>query len=199
MTIIKGRNLGLACYSLMLDGLAQEGGAVLRPLLESIELTTYFRLDPSRVEDFLNDRLPRAGEIAQQINGRFHALRKYLNDHSSHFGLTFENIQHIVDLNTGSLRPSQQLGGAANKHEDALRLLHLLGDRGGELPSSAQHGKCRRSSGSYNRPEAARAATIRPPRSVSVASRLPNKRMQPTSASESSAGASQPPMAGSGT
>jgi len=38
LTTAKGRNLLLGCHSLALDGLAQESGALLRPLLESVEL-----------------------------------------------------------------------------------------------------------------------------------------------------------------
>ena len=37
MVVIKGHNLAQGCYSLALDGLGQESGAMLRPLLECIE------------------------------------------------------------------------------------------------------------------------------------------------------------------
>jgi len=40
---MKGRNLALGCYSLALDGLAQESGAILRPCSKSIELLEYLR------------------------------------------------------------------------------------------------------------------------------------------------------------
>ena len=69
LLIIKARNLALGCYSLSLDALAQEAGALLRPLIEALQLLTYFRLDPSRVEEALDGRLPKAGRL---LLGRVH-------------------------------------------------------------------------------------------------------------------------------
>lgn len=43
LVVIKGRNLALACYSLSLDALAQESGAIFRVLIESLELLQYLR------------------------------------------------------------------------------------------------------------------------------------------------------------
>jgi len=51
ITMIKARNLELGCYSLALDGLAQEGGALFRLVVETLELLTYFWKDPARVEE----------------------------------------------------------------------------------------------------------------------------------------------------
>jgi len=61
LTALKAKNLALACYSLSLEGLAQEAGAVIRPLIETIELLTYLRLDPNRVEEVMAGKLPSAG------------------------------------------------------------------------------------------------------------------------------------------
>ena len=105
LVLIKARTLGLACYSLSLDALAQEGGALFRPLVECLELLTYLWLDPARVEEALEDGLPKAGVIAQRINGKFKDLRDYLNTHASHLSLSPEAMAHVVDFKAGRLRP----------------------------------------------------------------------------------------------
>jgi hypothetical protein len=38
-----------------------------------------FRLDPTRIDEALNDHLPSAGRIAKKIAGHFQDLREYLN------------------------------------------------------------------------------------------------------------------------
>ncbi len=107
LVVIKARNLGLGCYSLTLDGLAQEAGALFRPFLECLELLTYFRLDTTRINEALEDRLPQAGVIAQRIEGKFKALRDYLNAHASHLSISPESMVHLVDIRTSRLRPVQ--------------------------------------------------------------------------------------------
>lgn len=107
LVLVKARNLGLGCYSLSLDALAQEAGALFRPLIECLELLLYFRLDPSRVNESLEDRLPKAGVIAQRIEGKFKGLREYLNTHASHLSLSPEAMMHLVDFKAGRLRPVQ--------------------------------------------------------------------------------------------
>lgn len=104
---VKARNLALACYSLSLDGLAQESGALFRVLLESLELLQYLRDDPKRLIEVLNGQLPSAGGIAKQINGKFKSLRDHLNAHASHFSLSFEAMNHLVDYSHGRLRTAQ--------------------------------------------------------------------------------------------
>src|SRR5574340_403142 len=42
-------HLLIGCYSLTLDGLAQESGALLRPVIEIYEKLVYFREDKSRI------------------------------------------------------------------------------------------------------------------------------------------------------
>jgi len=105
LTTAKGRNLLLGCHSLALDGLAQESGALLRPLLESVELLTYFRLDYKRADEAIDGRLPSAGNIAKAITGQFQFLRDHLNEQASHFSLGFYSVFHLLDKNTMTIKP----------------------------------------------------------------------------------------------
>jgi hypothetical protein len=57
LTTLKAKNLALGMYSLTLDGLAQEAGALARPFIEYAELLTYFRMLPEAASDAL------AGEL----------------------------------------------------------------------------------------------------------------------------------------
>lgn len=107
LTLIKGRNLLLGSYSLSIDGLAQEAGALLRPFIEVFEKMVYFNEDPSRIEEAIEGRLPEAGEIAKRIQGQFKALREHLNEHSSHFGFTDDSANHLIDWNTLKLKRVQ--------------------------------------------------------------------------------------------
>jgi hypothetical protein len=99
--LAKARNLALGCYSLSLDSLAQEGGALFRPLFEAYELLTYFRLEPSRIDEVLENRLPSAGNIAKRIDGEYKGMREYLNNHASHLSLGPESMRHLVDPQSG--------------------------------------------------------------------------------------------------
>jgi hypothetical protein len=107
LTLVKGRNMALGVYSLILDGLGQEAGALLRPLIETLELLVYLRLDPVRVEQAIEGKLPPAGKIAKKIEGEFKDLRQHLNEHASHFGFTYESLKHIVDWREITWRTSQ--------------------------------------------------------------------------------------------
>lgn len=98
ITMIKARNLELGCYSLALDGLAQEGGALFRLVVETLELLIYFWKDPARMGEAIEGNLPPAGKIAQKIEGNLKGLRDFLNSHASHFSFTYESLQHIADL-----------------------------------------------------------------------------------------------------
>lgn len=100
LTLIKARNLLLGSYSLAIDGLAQEAGALLRPFIEAFEKIIYFNEDPARINEALEGRLPKAGEIAKRIKGQLKPLREHLNHHSSHFGFTYESAKHLIDWNT---------------------------------------------------------------------------------------------------
>lgn len=121
LVVIKARNLALGCYTLSLDALAQEAGAILRPLLEALELLRYLRLDPARVEEALDARLPKAGVIAQRIDGEFKALREHLNVHASHVSLGPDAIVHLIDFKGGRLKLVQPFSKAVLR-----RNFHLL-------------------------------------------------------------------------
>lgn len=107
LVLIKARNLALGCYSMSLEALAQEAGALFRPLLESLELATYFRQDPQRIDEALDDRLPKAGVIAQKVAGKFRGLREHLNAHASHLSVSPEAMAHLADFKAGRLRTVQ--------------------------------------------------------------------------------------------
>ncbi len=107
LTLLKARNLAQGILSLSLDGLAQEAGALLRPLIECLELVTYFYLNPQRVEEVLEDRLPSAGEIGKRIHGKFQNLRNYLNEHASHFSFAPESMSHLIDFKSGDWKVIQ--------------------------------------------------------------------------------------------
>lgn len=112
---LKAKNLSLACYSLILDGLAQEAGTTFRVLIEALELLQYFRLDASRVNEVFEDELPSAGIIARRIDGSFQDLREYLNINSSHFGITYDAIRHLINPSANELQLWQPF------REDVLR------------------------------------------------------------------------------
>jgi len=111
LTLLKARNLAQGILSLSLDGLAQEAGALLRPLIECIELIEYFRKDPKRMDEALESRLPSAGEIGKRIHGEFQKLRAYLNDHASHFSLKPQSVSHLIDFTSGDWKVIQPYNG----------------------------------------------------------------------------------------
>ena len=126
VVLVKARNLALGCYSLSLDGLAQEGGALLRPLVECLELLAYFRIIPTGIEKALKGRLPKAGVIAKEIDGKLQGLRKHLNTHASHLSLGPEAIGHLVDLSAMRLRPVQEYNGAVLRTNLLMVLLYMI-------------------------------------------------------------------------
>ncbi len=99
ITLAKFSHLLLGCYSLMLDGLAQESGALLRPLIETYELLVYFRQDKSRINQVLEGNLPSAGIVGKRISGDYQNLREYLNDNASHFSYKMDSVRHLFDEN----------------------------------------------------------------------------------------------------
>jgi len=103
----KGRNLALGLFSLCLDGLAQEGGALLRPLVECIEKLEYFWKDPERAKEATLAQMPSAGTIAGKIESPYRNLREYLNDHASHFGFGYDSVKHLVDWTVPTWRKQQ--------------------------------------------------------------------------------------------
>jgi hypothetical protein len=107
LSVIKARNLALGCYSMSLDGLAQEAGALMRPLLEAQERLTYFRLDPQRIEEALDGRLPRAGIIAERIGGKYKEIREHLSKNASHVSLNPSANEHLIDWRDGTFKTAQ--------------------------------------------------------------------------------------------
>jgi hypothetical protein len=104
---VKGRNLALGCYSLALDGLAQESGALLRPLVEVIELLIYLRIVPEGTQQAIDGKLPTAGQRARRISGSLKELRDSLSQNACHIDLSYESMKHVVDLSIGRLRVVQ--------------------------------------------------------------------------------------------
>jgi len=128
-TLAKARNLELGCLSLVLDGLGQEAGALMRPLLEAHELLVYFRIEPSGVERALRGHLPPAGEIAKRIKGQFHDFRKHLNEHASHFGFSTYSLMHLLDgkeLKIRTVQPMLRLVLRRNLRDLWLNMILLL-------------------------------------------------------------------------
>ena len=107
LTLLKARNLAQGIFSLALDGLAQEAGALLRPLIECLELLTYFCNDPQRVDEALGEKLPSAGEIGKRIQGKFQKLRDYLNEHAAHFSFAPESMYHLINFDSGDWKVVQ--------------------------------------------------------------------------------------------
>lgn len=107
LTLAKSRNLLLGSYSMMLDALAQEAGALLRLILETYELLIYFRLEPSRVDQAIGGKLPSPGNIAKKIEGEFKGLRDYLSTHASHISFGYESAKHMLDYKTSDIKAVQ--------------------------------------------------------------------------------------------
>lgn len=99
ITLAKFSHLLIGCYSLALDGLAQESGALLRPLIETYELLVYFRQDKTRINEAIDGNLPSAGIIGKKISGDYKNLRTHLNDNASHFRYKKDSVRHLLDNN----------------------------------------------------------------------------------------------------
>jgi hypothetical protein len=101
LIIVKCRSLALGFYSLTLDGLAPESGALLRPLTEYFELLQYLREDPARVTKMLDHGVPRAGVVAKAVSGEFQRVRTYLSSTASHASVGPGSTSHLVDTDSG--------------------------------------------------------------------------------------------------
>ncbi len=104
VTLAKFSHLLIGCYSLTLDGLAQESGALIRPLIETYELLVYFRQDKTRINQVLNGKLPSAGNIGKRISGDYKDLRAHLSKNASHFSYGIDSIRHLFD-NNNKIKP----------------------------------------------------------------------------------------------
>jgi hypothetical protein len=109
LTTLKAKNIALGMYSLSLDGLAQEAGALARPFIEYTELLTYFRLLPEAVTDALAGELPNAGRRAKKIGGIYKPFREHLNEHASHSSYSSHSLAHLTDPKTLRFRKLQAM------------------------------------------------------------------------------------------
>jgi len=98
-TLVKARRFALGIYSLCLDSLLLEAGALMRVLKEAWQLLIYFHQDPSRIEEAFAENLPQAGEIAKRINVELHnqlkGLTDYYNATTSHISFSEDAIVPI--------------------------------------------------------------------------------------------------------
>lgn len=109
LTLLKAKNLAVGAYSLILDGLAQEAGALMRPFVEYTELLTYFQRYPEKVDDALSDKLPSAGQRAKAIEGSYKAFREHLNAHASHSSYSHYSLSHLLEPGTLRFKKLQRM------------------------------------------------------------------------------------------
>lgn len=107
LTTLKAKNLALGMYSLTLDGLAQEAGALARLFIEYTELLTYLRMVPEAVTKVLANELPSAGTRAKKIGGMYQRFREHLNEHASHGSYSTHSLAHLRDPTTKRLKKLQ--------------------------------------------------------------------------------------------
>ncbi|MDG2518088.1 hypothetical protein [Lysobacter soli] len=107
LTTLKAKNLGLGAYSLILDGLGQEAGALLRPFIEYTELLTYFKRYPDKVGEAENGSLPPAGARAKAIGGIYRELREHLNAHASHSSYSKYSLSHLFERGSSRFKKLQ--------------------------------------------------------------------------------------------
>lgn len=109
LTLVKAKHLAVGAYSLALDGLAQEAGALLRPFIEYTELLTYFRKFPQMVDRALENDLPKAGERARAIEGVYKGFRDHLNTHASHSSYSHHSLAHLLEPRTLRFKKTQRM------------------------------------------------------------------------------------------
>jgi hypothetical protein len=129
LTTLKAKNLALGMYSLSLDGLGQEAGALARPFIEYSELLTYFRMLPKAVNDALTGRLPSAGTRAKKIGGIYQRFREHLNVHASHSSYSSYSLAHLTDPTTKRIRKLQVMNPAVlerNVGDFAVQFVFVL-------------------------------------------------------------------------
>jgi hypothetical protein len=127
LTLAKARTLLLGSYSMMLDALAQQAGALLRVLMEAHELLIYFRLDPTRADQAIDGNLPKSAEISKEIKGEYQDLRGYLNTRASHLNLSYESVRHLLDYQTFEIKAVQTHSvDIFNKNITTLNVIQVL-------------------------------------------------------------------------
>lgn len=97
LTLLKAKYLAVGSYSLVLDGLAQEAGALIRPFIEYTELLTYFRTFPELVQRATENDLPKAGVRAKAIKGIYKEFREHLSTHASHSSYSNYSLSHLLE------------------------------------------------------------------------------------------------------
>src|ERR1700722_13420154 len=107
LTTLKAKNLALGMYSLTLDGLAQEAGALARVFIEYAELLTYLRMIPDAVTEALGGELPNAGTRAKKVEGIYQRFRNHLNEHAAHGSYSSHSLAHLRDPTTKLLKKLQ--------------------------------------------------------------------------------------------
>jgi hypothetical protein len=129
LTLLKAKNLAIGAYSLVLDGLAQEAGALMRPFVEYVELLTYFKRYPERVEDAVSNDLPSAGQRAKAVAGSYKEFREHLNHHASHSSYSHYSLSHLLERETFRFKKLQQMHPSVldrNVRDFAVQLYLLL-------------------------------------------------------------------------
>lgn len=66
-------------------------------------------MEPNRVQQAIDDKLPSAGNRAQLIAGNFHEFRKYLNDNASHSSFSYHSLNHLLDKPDMTIRKEQPM------------------------------------------------------------------------------------------
>lgn len=108
ITALKAKNLAVGAYSLVLDGLGQEAGALLRPFIEYTELLTYFKRFPDKVDAATSNTLPSAGARAKAIDGIYKEFREHLNAHASHSSYSAHSLKHLLEPGTLRFKKMQR-------------------------------------------------------------------------------------------
>ena len=145
LTLLKAKNLAFGSYSLILDGLGQETGALMRPMIEYLELLTYFRMFPESVEKATTNTLPSAGKRAEAINGIYKEFREHLNTHASHSSFSDHSLLHLLepDLSCFNFKKQQNMAPHVldtNVRDLAAQLQMLLLQAARALePTNAEH------------------------------------------------------------
>jgi len=65
-------------------------------MLEYTELLTYFHKFPGATTLAAGNELPKAGQRANAIGGKFQALREHLNQHASHSSYSHPSLSHLL-------------------------------------------------------------------------------------------------------
>lgn len=123
IALVKGKNFAVCSLGLIFDGYGQEAGALVRLLVEHIELLEYLRMFPEEAQNALADGLPSAGARAKRINGSFQFLRDFLNKNSSHGSFSAHSVGHVLGLD-GSINKRPNFG--AKTFDENFRMVALF-------------------------------------------------------------------------